>query len=334
MNGMAAWPASEADPAYGDRVIVKRSISSAAVVLATVVAVTAVAAPATAAPLDGVESYLTTREGTVQVAVYDNLTGKTSLYTEGAAKQYTASIQKVDILAGWLRSFQDDGTAIPSAVPYSLQYLMTQMIEASDNVAATSLFYFGGGCSAFQTFNKMIPMKNTKVGCETPTYYGWGNTLTTAADQVALMKVFAYGTYAKKPAKSKSKGKGKPKPILRKAARNYGLDLMTNIQPSQSWGITCGPWGATCDAPNYAPPDPTVTVAHKNGWKTIPTCTQPIPQCPWQVNSVGWVKGQDRDYVVSVLTTNDPVGTGDTYGFTYGIDTIQEISKLVWANLA
>ena len=158
----------------------KRSISSTAIAVATVVAVATSAAPADADPLDGVSDYLTSREGTVQVAVYDNVRGRTTTYTEGTAKQYTASIQKVDILAGWLRSLQDDGTSIPSAVPYSLQYLMTQMIEASDNVAATSLFYFGGGCSAFQTFNKMIPMKNTKVGCETPTYYGWGNTLTTA----------------------------------------------------------------------------------------------------------------------------------------------------------
>ena len=108
---------------------------------------------------------------------------------------------------------------------------------------------------------------------------------------------------------------------------------MENIQPSQSWGITCGPWGSACDAPTYAPPDPNVTVAHKNGWKTLPTCTEPIPQCPWQVNSVGWVKGQGRDYVVAVLTTNDPVGSGDTYGFNYGIDTIQQISQLLWANL-
>lgn len=307
--------------------ITKRVASTAVAVL---LGTAAVAGPAAADPLDGVSGYLTTREGIVQVAVYDNLTGKTSIYSEGPAKQYTASIQKVDILAGWLRSFQDDRTAIPSEVPYSLQYLMTQMIEASDNAAATSLFHFGGGCRAFRGFNAMIPMNNTQVGCETPTYYGWGNTVTTAADQVALMKVFAYAAREKKSHKKRDKAK----PILRKPARNYGLDLMANIQPSQSWGITCGPWGTTCDPPNYAPPDRTVTVAHKNGWKTLPTCTEPIPRCPWQVNSVGWVEGLGRDYVVAILTTDDPVGSGDTYGFTYGIDTIQEISKMVWANLA
>ncbi len=80
--------------------ITKRVASTAVAVL---LGTAAVAGPAAADPLDGVSGYLTTREGIVQVAVYDNLTGKTSIYSEGPAKQYTASIQKVDILAGWLR---------------------------------------------------------------------------------------------------------------------------------------------------------------------------------------------------------------------------------------
>jgi hypothetical protein len=37
--------------------------------------------------------------------------------------------------------------------------------------------------------------------------------------------------------------------------------------------------------------------------------------------------------VLTVLTTRDPVGSGDLYGFNYGIDTIQSISQRVWANL-
>jgi len=306
----------------------KRTLTTLAAATTAALGVTVVStSPAAAAPLDGVEDYLATRAGVVQVAVYDNTTGKTSVYTDADTTQYTASIMKVDILAGWLRSFQDDKTEIPSGVPYSLQYLMTQMIQVSDNSAATALFHFGGGCRAFTKFNKKIPMPNTDVGCESPTYYGWGNTETTAADQVRLMRAFAYGTPEKNP-----KGK-KGKPVLGKAARTYGLGLMENIQADQSWGITCGPWGTTCDPPNYAPRDPDITVAHKNGWKTLPTCSQPIAQCPWQVNSIGWVKGAGRDYVIAVLTTKDPVGAGGTEGFTYGITTIQGVSRLVWDNL-
>lgn len=305
----------------------RRVVTAVSATVALAMAMLAASDPASAAPLDGVADYLATRDGVVQVAVFDKTTGRTSSYIEGADIQYTASIQKVDILAGWLRTYQDDKVAIPTKIPYSTQYLMTQMIEASDNAAATGLFYFGGGCRAFTAFNRMIPMPHTTVGCQTPTYYGWGNTETTARDQVKLMKVFAYKTDAKA-----TKAKGRP--VLRKSARQYGLSLLTNIEAEQSWGVTCGPWGTTCDPPTYAPPDRAVTVAHKNGWKTLPTCTADIVDCPWQVNSVGWVKGQGRDYVIAVLTTDDPVGTGNLFGLNYGIDTIQGVSQLVWQNLA
>lgn len=268
-------------------------------------------------PLDGICEYLEGRQGVVQVALFDNDTGGSYGLSTGEAKQYTASIVKVDILARWLRKLQRRG-AIPGDVRYSLRYLMQNMIEHSDNVAATSLFFFGGGCEALTRFNKLIPLKDTKVACESPTYYGWGNTTTTAADQVDLIKVLAYD---------------RPRRVLRDDARSYGLELMQSIEPDQRWGVTCGPWGKSCDPPDHAQPVPGVTVALKNGWKTLPTCSLPIPQCPWQVNSVGWVKGQGRDYVLAVLTTEDPVGTGDDFGFKYGIDTIQNVSARVWDNL-
>jgi len=45
------------------------------------------------------------------------------------------------------------------------------------------------------------------------------------------------------------------------------------------------------------------------------------------------VNGKGRNYVLTVLTTRDPVGSGGLYGFNYGIDTIQGVSKLIWSNL-
>lgn len=270
-------------------------------------------------PLKGVCDYLQGREGVVQVALYDRLDHETYVLSTGSNTQYTASIVKVDVLGAWLRAYQQQHRRIPEEIPYSIKYLMERMIEFSDNAAATGLFYFGGGCDAVTKYNTLIPLKGTKVGCETGTYYGWGNTTTTAADQAALMQVFAYG---------------KPQHVLGKDARRYGLDLMEHVDPGQRWGITCGPWGTSCNAPDYAQPVPGTTVAVKNGWKTLPTCSQPIPKCPWQVNSTGWVKGEGRDYVLTVLTTEDPVGTGDLFGFQYGIATIQGISQLIWSNLA
>jgi hypothetical protein len=270
-------------------------------------------------PLKGICTYLRGREGVVQVALFDRETHRTYLLSNGNDTQYTASIVKVDILGMWLRHFQQQGSSIPGQVPYSIQYLAERMIEASDNAAATGLFYFGGGCTSLTRFNKLIPLRATNVGCESSTYYGWGNTTTTAADQVALMKTFAYG---------------KPRGVLREDARAYGLHLMESVQPDQRFGITCGPWGDSCEGPNYAQPVAGITVALKNGWKTLPTCTQPIAKCPWQVNSTGWVQGDGRDYALTVLTTDDPVGTGDLFGFHYGIETIQGVSKLIWRNLA
>jgi hypothetical protein len=268
-------------------------------------------------PLQGVCDYLDQRDGVVQVALFDNRTDRTYRLSNGDNKQYTASIAKVDILARWLRHYQNRGAEIPDDIPYSIKYLMQRMIQNSDNAAATALFHFGGGCDALTRFNRLIPLDNTDVGCESSTYYGWGNTTTTAVDQVRLMKVFAYGK----------------KDILGPDARSYGRQLMQGIEPDQRFGITCGPWGTSCDPPNFADPDPDVTVALKNGWKTLPTCTQPIDQCPWQVNSTGWVRGKGRDYVLTVLTTRDPVGSGGLYGFNYGIDTIQNVSERIWDNL-
>jgi hypothetical protein len=255
----------------------------------------------------------------VQVALFNKKTGWSYSLSNGADKQYTASIVKVDILARWLSRYQKQGTSIPDDIPYSIKYLMENMIEHSDNSAATALFSFGGGCEALTRLNKLIPLDETKVACETPTYYGWGNTTTTAADQVKLMRIYAYGEKSN---------------VLGSDATSYGLRLMQSVEPGQRFGISCGPWGTKCDPPNYAPPDPEVTVALKNGWKTLPTCTQPIQQCPWQVNSTGWVKGQGRNYVLTVLTTRDPVGGGGTDGFNYGIDTTQGVSQRIWDNLS
>jgi beta-lactamase class A len=266
-------------------------------------------------PLAGVRKYLRSRSGVVQVAVFDKLTGRTYLASDGPATQYTASIVKADILASWLRRYQSRPGTIPASIPYSVKYLMQNMITMSDNVAATGLFYFGGGCTALTRFNTRIPTRDTAVGCQTPTYYGWGNTTTTAADQAAIVRTLAY-----------------PGRVLAPDARAYGLSLMESVIPAQRWGVSCGPWGTDCAAPDYARPVPGVTVALKNGWKFVPRCTAQDESCPWQVNSIGWVSGMGRDYVLAVLTTDDPAGPG-LAGFDYGIATTQGLSKLVWANL-
>ncbi len=121
-----------------------------------------------------------------EVALFDNVTGRTYLLGDGSRTQYTASIVKADILSLWLRRYQARPGTIPGSIPYSIKYLLQNMITMSDNAAATSLFYFSGGCTTLSLFNTLIPTRHTHVGCETPAYYGWGNTTTTAADQVRI----------------------------------------------------------------------------------------------------------------------------------------------------
>jgi hypothetical protein len=274
--------------------------------------------------LNRVCDYLSMRQGVVQVALFDHKTGGSYFLSDGPDEQLTASVVKVDILAQWLHTYQQRRTGIPGGIPYSIQFLMQRMIEASDNAAATALFYFHGGCDTLARFNATVGLKATKVACQTPTYYGWGNTTTTAADQVTLMRLLAYGDRTR---------------VLGPDARRYALSLLESIEPGQNWGVSCGPWSCSTAATTEddlrpgTTPTPGTSVSLKNGWKTLPTCRLPIPQCPWQVNSSGWVRGQGRDYVLTVLTTRDPVGTGDLYGFNYGADTIQAVSAVVWANL-
>jgi hypothetical protein len=96
-----------------------------------------------------------------------------------------------------------------------------------------------------------------------------------------------------------------PNGLLSEASRDYVLDLMEHINPAQDWGATGGvPAG--------------VTVALKNGFAVIDG---------WQINTTGWVSGQGRDYLIAVLTDGNATES-------YGIDTVNAVSSIVWRALA
>jgi hypothetical protein len=118
-----------------------------------------------------------------------------------------------------------------------------------------------------------------------PDNEAWGLTTTTALDQVALVKHIAY-----------------PNALLTDNSRRYELGLMERVDAGENWGVSYG-------IPNG------VTIALKNGW---------LPQANgWQINSIGFVDGDGRNYVIAVLTSGDP-------SESYGINTIQDLSELVW----
>jgi hypothetical protein len=130
---------------------------------------------------------------------------------------------------------------------------------------------------------------NDEIGMDqTAENADWGLTTTTATDQLDLLRHLV-----QQPS------------VLTPPDQQYGLSLMEQVTPSQDWGVSAGvPAG--------------VNVALKNGWLPL------IGDGDWQVNSIGWISGDGRDYLIAVLTTGNP-----TEG--YGIDTIEQISSVVYA---
>jgi hypothetical protein len=92
--------------------------------------------------------------------------------------------------------------------------------------------------------------------------------------------------------------------ILHHAYRESELYLMEHVVSDDYWGITAGPTHAT--------------VAVKNGWLPLAG--------GWQINSIGMVRGDRRFYLIAVMTDENP-------DEGYGIDTIEGISRIVWADL-
>jgi beta-lactamase class A len=235
-----------------------------------------------------VTPYLAGRAGVVSAAVDDLRTGR--VWTIGPARpQAEASIVKVDILETLLA--HSGGGLLSSAD----QELAQNMIEDSDNSSATDLWQAVGGAGGIASFNAAAGLAHTSpsacVQCAGFPWPGWGLTTTTPTDQIALLRELAG-----------------PGPLLTGTERRYVVSLMESVIPSQRWGVSGG-----------VPPQ--ATVALKNGWL-------PLDQAAtdWQVNSVGWVVGLGRDYLMAVLTTGNP-------SEQYGIDTIDALSTAIWQNL-
>jgi len=285
-----AGPASRsAASAAGQAAAGSGRVSARAQRAATRAARPAAGAPAAAAgPLAGpAAAYAAGRAGTVLAAVYDVSTGQSWRLGDGPA-QAAASVVKLDILETLLAR-QDGGALSPGD-----QSLSQSMIEDSDNDAATSLWDEAGGAAGIGVYNDQAGLSGTTpsacVTCAGFPWPGWGLTTTVPYDQLTLLKQLVVPG---------------PRPLLSPAQRDYALSLMENVAPGQRWGISGGvPAG--------------VTVALKNGWLPLNDAST-----DWQVNSVGWVSGAGRDYLVAVFATGNPTEQ-------YGIDTLNGLSSLIW----
>jgi beta-lactamase class A len=165
--------------------------------------------------------------------------------------------------------------------------LATTMIENSDDNAASDLWDDINQQTGLAAFNSLIPLPNTVPGTDGH----WGGTTTTGPDQISLLRQLA-----------------QPSNVLTPSGQSYELGLMENVEADQAWGVSAGvPAG--------------VTVALKNGWLPLEG------DGDWQVNSIGWVDGDGRNYLIAVLTKNNDSEQS-------GITTIEGLSTLVWNALA
>jgi beta-lactamase family protein len=236
-------------------------------------------------------SYVSTRDGVVLAAVYDLRTGQTWQLGQGQP-QDEASVVKLDVLETLLAERGRSGTELSAGD----RTLAEQMIEDSDNDAATSLWDEVGGASGIRSFNTSAGLADTVpsscVNCPGFPWPGWGLTTTIPGDQLTLLRTLV-----------------EPNSLLTNPERSYALSLMENVTPDQRWGVSGG-------VPAQA------TVALKNGWLPLNSANN-----NWQINSVGWISGSGRDYLIAVLITGNPTEQ-------YGIDTIDQLAAMVWNAMA
>ena len=237
------------------------------------------------------QAYLAGRRGRVEAAVFDLSTGQQ--WTLGQqAPQAEASVVKLEILEAVLHQ----RTAQRVVLSLTEQELTPPMIEQSDNQAATTLWGDVGGAKGMRAFDHQAGLTHTTpsncLQCPGSSWPGWGLTATTPQDQIALLRQLV-----------------QPSSLLDRNDQKYALHLLENVTPSQRWGVSAGvPAG--------------VTVALKNGWLPLGAGNS-----DWQVNSVGWVSGDSRTYLMAVLSTGNP-------SEQYGIDTLNHLGAMVWSALA
>jgi hypothetical protein len=204
------------------------------------------------------QAYLSSREGEITAAIYNVMTGQLYTYRPGVTEQ-TASIVKVDILETLLWQLKQSGEPLSDEQADEA----SDMIEQSDNDDATALWNDDGDAPGVARYDKLIGLTDT-----TPNFH-WGETTTTARDQIRLLSLLAFAN-----------------PYLDPASRSYQLGLMEDVAGWEDWGVSSGP-------------PATPSVALKNGWL-------PITGNDWQINSIGYVNDPGRRYLVAILTTDNP----------------------------
>jgi beta-lactamase class A len=201
------------------------------------------------------------RSGTFAAGVIDAATGAVAVY-HGGRLFHTASIVKADILATLLLQRQRAGARLGKRQ----RVLAAEMIEDSDNQAATELWNAIGRASGLRKANRKLGLRHTTPGAGDY----WGLTSTTVDDQLRLL---ADLTARNSPLSVRS--------------RSYELSLMRHVAADQAWGVA-------------AAATPGTRSAVKNGWLPDGGHTS------WVINSIGVIHDQGHQILVVVLSKDQP----------------------------
>ena len=154
-----------------------------------------------------------------------------------------------------------------SAVPRVERTLAEEMIEHSDNAAASSLWGRVGGGLAMDRANAILGLTSTTAGA----HGAWGLTLTTSADQVRLLRLVSDSDS-----------------VLHVTARRYIASLMSHVETDQRWGVT-------------AAADARTEVRVKDGW--LPYSHDDYR---WIINSIGVVRVDGHVLDLATLSNLNP----------------------------
>lgn len=233
-------------------------------------------------------------KGEVDIAVYDFESGRTAHthYPKGqdGTTFDTASIVKLSVLENLLLQSQTKRISIDSY----RSSLAERMIEVSDNNATAVLWSeLGNEQSMDKYWQHTIDTESTKAG----TNGHWGNTQTTALDQLKVVNAIARAGTILSPLTAES--------------GSYANNLLQDVAADQHWGVSGG-----------VPAD--IPVNLKNGWFPDSFTTNAYSDTDsWTINSIGYIP---HEYSIAVLTRGNPTKE-------QGIKTTEKLSAIAWQNL-
>ena len=234
-----------------------------AAALAAVLAVLVVPAPHARADLrqriTAADAYVATRPGTVGYVIRDRATGASYRNSSAGALVWTASTIKLAMVVDLLARERAGQIALSAAD----RQLMVQMLHASDNGAADTLWKRYGGPDNM-AFNRNFP-RYGMTGLQPQRGFGdtfpyWGFQKSSTDDLDRLMNFTLSGLPASDAAAVVAE--------------------MQHPDSNQQWGV----WGA----------GPSMTPGNKNGWS--------LEQGGWVVNTVGFA-GPGQRYTLAIMNS-------------------------------